>query len=393
MNKIIYIIALSIGVVLPSMAQNPFSQVLQTIEVNNTTLKAYREQADANKIGNKTGINMANPEVEFGYLWADSPIEQNRYDFNVSQSFDFPTAYHYKSQLAEGKNQQVDLVYDEQRRDILQQARLLCIELVYQNKMNKELSKRLASAKELSDAYQKSFDQGNIDVLERNKTKLDLLNTEKALQINEVEVNTLKSELQRMNGGEPLDIVIDLYPAYNFPVNFIAWFEAVKVNNPIMKRAEQEVELSKKQEQLTKALNLPKLTTGYARQKEEGRIFQGFTVGISIPLWEGRNTVKHQKAQTTALQMQQMDTQLQFRNMLHNQYNKASKLSVLLKEYNEALGVTNNRELLKKALDKGQLSLINYLLELAIYYETIDTYLSTERDYQLAVGEMQQWEN
>jgi hypothetical protein len=69
------------------------------------------------------------------------------------------------------------------------------------------------------------------------------------------------------------------------------------------------------------------------------------------------------------------------------------KLSILLGEYKEALEVTNNRELLKKALDKGQLSLINYLLELSVYYETIDKYLETERDYQLAVAELQQWEN
>ncbi|MBK5721214.1 TolC family protein [Dysgonomonas sp. Marseille-P4677] len=393
MKRIIHIILLLVATSLSLEAQNPFTEVLRNVEINNTTLKAYREQASADKIGNKTGINMANPEVEFGYLWPDSPIEENRWDFSINQSFDFPTAYRYKSQLAKGKNEQVDLEYEQQRKEILQQARLLCIELAYQNKMNKELKHRVVYAQELSDAYQKSFEQGNIDILERNKTKLDLLNTEKTLQMNEVEVNTLKSELQRMNGGVPVDIVIELYPIYNFPLNFIEWFENVKANNPAVKKAEHEVVLSKKQEQLTKALNLPKLTAGYARQKEEGRIFQGFTVGVSIPLWEGRNTVKHQKAQTTALQMQQIDTQLQFRNMLKSQYDKASKLSVLLKEYDEALSVTNNRDLLKKALDKGQLSLINYLLELSVYYETIDTFLSTERDYQLAVGELQQWEN
>lgn len=392
MKRIIYIVILLTVITSTASAQAPIEKALQSIEANNTTLKAYREQANANKIGNKTGINMANPEVEFGYLWPDSPIEENRWDFSVSQSFDFPTAYRFKSQLAKGKNEQVDLEYDQQRRDILMQARLLCIELVYQNKINKELSQRLQSARELSDAYQKSFEQGNIDVLERNKTKLDLLNTEKSLQINEVEVNTIKSELQRMNGGEPLGIAMDLYLTYYFPLSFIEWFEQIKGNNPIMKKAEQEVVLSKKQEELTKALNLPKLTAGYARSKEEGRIFQGFTVGVSIPLWEGRNTVKHQRAQTTALQMQQIDTQLQFRNVLKNQYDKASRLSVLLKEYAEVLKVTNNRDLLKKALDKGQLSLINYLLELSVYYETIDTYLATERDYQLAIGELQQWE-
>ena len=42
---------------------------LASVEQNNTTLKALREQAKAEKIGNKTGLTPSNPEVGFGYLW------------------------------------------------------------------------------------------------------------------------------------------------------------------------------------------------------------------------------------------------------------------------------------------------------------------------------------
>ena len=389
MKPIIYIL-LSV-LALSVQAQGSFDNVLKEIEMNNTTLKAYREKANADKIGNKTGINMANPEVEFGYLWGSPSGEGNRVDLNVTQSFDFPTAYRYKTQLSDGKNQQVDMIYDQQKVEILQQARLICVELVYQTKMNKILSDRLKQARELSDAYQKSFDQGNIDVLERNKTKLNLLNAEKALQINEVDLNLSKSELQRLNGG--LDITeFNRFSDFTFPLNFIEWFAIVKANNPSLRIAEQEVALSRKQEQLTRALNLPKITAGYASERVSGTTFQGVSVGVSIPLWEGKNTVKHQKAQTVALQMQHEDSELQFRNTLKNQYDKAKKLSLLLKEYEDALSVTSSQDLLKMALDKGQLSLINYLLELSVYYETVDKYLETERDYQLAVAELQQWE-
>lgn len=389
MKQIIYIL-LSV-LTISAQAQVSFDNVLKEIEINNTTLKAYREKANADKIGNKTGINMANPEVEFGYLWGSPSGEGNRVDLNVTQSFDFPTAYRYKTQLSDGKNQQVDMIYDQQKVEILQQARLICVELVYQTKMNKILSDRLKQARELSDAYQKSFDQGNIDVLERNKTKLNLLNADKALLINEVDLNLSKSELQRLNGG--LDVgEFNRYSDFTFPLNFIEWFAIVKANNPSLRVAEQEVALSRKQEQLTRALNLPKITAGYASERVSGTTFQGVSVGVSIPLWEGKNTVKHQKAQTVALQMQHEDSELQFRNTLKNQYDKAKKLSLLLKEYEDALSVTSSQDLLKIALDKGQLSLINYLLELSVYYETVDKYLETERDYQLAVAELQQWQ-
>lgn len=392
MKNSIYIL-LSFILFVPQMkSQDAFNTILENIEANNTTLKAYREQANADKIANRTGINMANPEVEFGYLWGSPSEEGRRKDLSVTQSFDFPTAYRYKSQLADGKNKQVDLTYEQQRRDILQQARLICVELAYLTKLNEQLSERVKYARELSDAYEKSFQQGNIDILERNKTKLDLLNSEKALQMNEVDIDLQKSELKRLNGGQTLLADLNNYPDYIFPADFSEWFSRVKDNNPSLLMAEQEIALSRKQEQLTKAMNLPKISAGYTSERVGGTTFQGVAVGISIPLWEGRNTVKHQKAQTIALQMQHEDTKLQFQNTLRVQFDKAFRLSTLLKEYQETLKITNNRDLLKKALDKGQLSLINYLLELAVYYETIDKYLETERDYQQAVAELMQWE-
>lgn len=374
-----------------SNSQNSFSDILNNIESNNTTLKAYREQRDASKIENRTGINMANPEVEFAYLWGSSKAPNHRTNLEVTQSFDFPTAYRYKSQLADGKDKQLDLIYEKQRQEVLQQARILCVELVYQMKVNKQLKERLESAKNLSDAYQKSFDQGDIDILERNKTKLNYLNEEKSLQMNDVEVSTLKDELQRLNGGIALSFAPDNYAPFSLPTDYEEWFERIKGNNPELLSAQQEIAVSHKKEQLTKAMNLPKFKAGYTSERVPGETLQGFTVGVSVPLWEGRNTVKYQKAQTIALQIQHEDTRLQFENRLKNQYEKAKKLSSLLNEYQETLKVTNNRELLKKALDKGQLSLINYLLELSVYNETIDKFLETERDYQLAVACLVQW--
>jgi len=391
MKKIIYTI-LFLMLTIHCFAQDNFNRILESIEANNTTLKAYREQANADKIANKTGINIANPEVEFGYLWGSPAEEGKRTDLSVTQSFDFPTAYRYKSQLSDGKNKQVDLAYEQQRREILQEARLICVELAYRMKLNSQLTERVEYARELSDAYQKRFDQGDIDILECNKTKLDLLNMEKALQMNEVEISLQKAELKRMNGGLEFDFAANDYPPYILPLNYNEWFEGVKDNNPTLRISEQEVVISRKQEQLTRALNLPKITAGYISERVGGTTFQGVTIGVSIPLWEGKNTVKHQKAQTVALQMQHEDSKLQFNNTLKSQYDRAYKLSTLLKEYEETLKVTNNRELLKKALDKGQLSLINYLMELTVYYETIDKYLETERDYQLAVSGLRQWE-
>lgn len=391
MRKLLYILLFA-GSISFVNAQNGVKSVLLEIEQNNTTLKALQEQSKADKIGNRTENNLSNPEVEFGRSWSQSGGNAPETDINLKQSFDFPTAYRYRSQLAKGKDVRVDLNYRQEYINIIQEARLLCVELIYKEKVNTQLKERFEQARVLSDAYQKLFAKGEISVLERNKTKLNLLNAEKALQVNEVDVSTIRLELQRLNGGLSVQSVGDIYPIYAFPSNFEDWFSLVKSNNPQIVQAEQEIVLSRKQEQLTRAMNLPKITAGYVNKREGGIITQGFTMGVSIPLWEGRNTVKYQRAQTLALESQRDDSQLQFRNALHSQYQKAHRLSSLLNEYNEALNVTNDYSLLKMAFDKGQLSLINYLLELEVYYDTLDKFLETERDYQLALSELVRWE-
>lgn len=64
---------------------------MQQIERNNTTLEALRKQTEADKLQNKTGITLPDPEVSFDYLWGDPSSIGNRKDFGVTQSFDIAT--------------------------------------------------------------------------------------------------------------------------------------------------------------------------------------------------------------------------------------------------------------------------------------------------------------
>lgn len=374
-------------------AQDNTIRILQTIEQNNTTLKALRLRAEADKTGNHTGINMANPEVEFGYLWGDKDADGNRHDLSVSQSFDFPTAYRYKRQLAGQLDRQVDLVYEQQKREIMFEARNLLVELAYRQ-MNKEiLNNRVDQARLLFDSYQLLLDKGETDIIEYNKTRLNLVNIEKTFQLNEVEINTLTKELERLNGGDPFNEVKPVYSSYQIPIDFDEWFALAKEVNPSINLAAQQIEASRKQLQLTRSLNLPKFSAGYTNTFEGGSNYNGFTVGVSIPLWESKNTVKAQKARTIALQSEHQDNTLQFYNTLSGQYEKAKKLDAVLNEYKKTLEFSNDYDLLRKAFEKGKMSLITYLQELAIYYDTVDLYMETERDYQLAIAQLERWAN
>ena len=63
----IYIILILMLSVSTAYSQIDADSVLAEIERNNTTLAAYRKNADADKMGNKTGLLPDNPEMEFNY--------------------------------------------------------------------------------------------------------------------------------------------------------------------------------------------------------------------------------------------------------------------------------------------------------------------------------------
>ena len=72
-------------------------------------------------------------------------------------------------------------------------------------------------------------------------------------------------------------------------------------------------------------------------------------------------------------------------------HTKVTGLQNNVSDYKSKLQSFDNSELLEKALDKGEISLINYMLERAIYYESIKASLELERDMNKALAELKRY--
>lgn len=391
MKKIIFIVLSTIVLNTTLSSQNNIDNVLKEIEKNNTTLSALRKSADADKIGNKTGIYLQNPEVEFNYLWGNPSVIGNRTDVSIKQTFDFPTAYAYKNQISNLKNEQVEFKYQKQRKSLLKQARLVCIDLVYTNALKSELSKRLVHAQSIAKSYKSKYDIGETNILEYNKSQLNLLNISKELESIEIERITLLSELTRLNGGQLINFTDSVFQEPIIPADFEKWYVLAEQSNPILSWLKQEIEISQKQTKLNFSMSLPKLQTGYMSENVIGQQFQGITIGLTIPLWENKNKVNYEKANTIALESIATDNKIQFYTQLKALHEKVFGLQKNVSDYRSNLVLFDNSELLKKALDKGEMSLINYLIELSIYYESFNTLLELEREMHKTLTELNQY--
>ena len=369
-------------------AQNNVTTALKAIEENNNTLKALKETVKAQKLENKTGIYLSNPEVGFNYLWGNPSTIGNRTDFSISQTFDIPTITGMKSKIADEHNALVEWQYKAERMNILLEAKQYCIELIYFNALKKELDIRLQHAQTIASGYQNRLNSGDANILEYNKAQLSLSATTGEIARIDVERNALLSQLKRLNGG--LDIVMDDYQfnQKQLPLNFDDWYLQAEQKNPILAYIKQEVVVSQKQVSLNKAKGLPTFSAGYMSENVVGQRFQGLTMGVSVPLWENKNRVKQAKSAVVAAQARQTDSKQQFYNQLQIQYNRALGLKNTAESYRESLVMANSTELLKKALDAGEISLLNYMVELGMYYNMVNQTLEAERDYQKALAEL-----
>ncbi len=374
-------------------AQNDVDSVLVLVEKNNTTLSAMRKSVDAEKIGNKTGLYLKNPEVGFNYLWSDPASVGNRTDINVRQSFDFPTAYGIRRQISEFRNIQAEIDYQKQRKNVLLDARLLCAEIIYINARIEEIQNRLIHAQQLADAYRLMFEKGEVSILEHNKAQLNLLNIKKELEALKVELDTSLKQLSALNGGQPVTFTGSKLSLPMLPADFDQWYTQVEQSNPGLLWLNEEIEISRQETRLNRALSLPKASAGYMSENRTGEQFQGITAGISIPLWENKNMVKYTEAKTLALSSVVSDYKLQFYNQLRIQYERAVSLQFTVSEYRQSLQLYQNTDLLKKALDKGEISLLNYLMEISLAYSTVDKFLKAESELNKAVLLLYQYQD
>ncbi len=373
------------------LAQESIDSVLAQIEKNNSMLAALRTNTEAEKIGNRTGIYLENPEVGFNYLWVDPAAVGNRMDLNVRQSFDFPAAYVYRKNLAESRNSQADLEYEEELRQVRLEARLLCTDLIYLNALLREYEARHTRAQELADAYQAMFDNGQTGILELNKVKLNRLNTEKELESLQIKRAAGLKELAALNGGIPLEIDSESIPGLALPPDFDQWYRQAEQDSPTLRRMEEAAQASAVQEKLSRALSLPRASAGYMSENRTGEHFQGITVGISIPLFEHKNTVKYARVKTLAWENIAADYRVQLHTRLRIQYDKAVSLQKTVEDYRQSLSLYQNGGLLKKALDQGEISLLEYLMELTLTYSTIDQYLEAENECNRAIALLHQY--
>ncbi len=388
----LYILGLMLLGSLTTRAQSSIDQVLRSIETNNKSLQANTKMTDAQKLEAQTGKFLANPSVEWEQMWGNRNNPGSEYTLTVKQSLDFPTTYSNKNKLANLKANTIGFQSAAYRQQLLLNAKQTCIEIIYLRKQKSLLDERLANAETMFALYKKRFESGDANQLELNKIQLELLNAQNQSRLNKAALTTAEEQLRNLNGGKPITFDATDYPAGEELINFDQLQAAFMDADPNLKSLTGNQEIANREVKLSRSLTLPKFDVGYKRNAASDHVASnGFMVGVSIPLFENKNTVKKAKAQAEFATASLEDNRLNLKTNLQQLYQQAEALQISRADYAKVLEQQRNIELLNKALNAGQLSVIDYFTELSTIYDSHQSYLDVEKEYHSILAQLYQY--
>ena len=238
----------------------------------------------------------------------------------------------------------------------------------------------------MSQKHAKRLQTGDANALETNKINLELLNVKTEVSLNETALRNKLQELSTLNGNLPVVFEESQYPAVPFPTDYqILKSEVLSADRTLMALGNESL-VARKQIAVNKSQWLPKLELGYRRNTESGTPFNGLVVGFSFPLFENRNKVKIAKAQALNIDLQKENATLQVESELSQLYREAKALHNSMEEYKKTFRSQQDLALLKQALTGGQISMIEYFVEVSVIYQSHQNYLQLENQYQKAMA-------
>lgn len=391
-NKLL-IVCLAVAMSVPVFAQENAGTVLSQIEKNNTALQALRKRTEADQYGYKAERALDAPEVGFDYLWSSPADVGTRKDISVTQSIDVAALAGARGKLADSRTELSDIQYNIERQKILLEAKQLYIRIVYCNAVNAELSSRIARSEQIEAAYRDMQARGETDMIEVNKAHLAYLSQKNALSRNMVERESLLSELQGLNGGEPVEVNASVISTDEvLPADFGAWYAEASQQIPELAYMKKNVDVNAAEARAAKMANYPSLTAGYMAELVKGSNFRGLTLGLSIPIWSVHSKVRQANASCEAAKLEERDAVTKTYNSFKALYDRAKGLQEISAELSSSLAVsTEAMALTEHKLKAGDISLIDNIMELSLYYSLADEVLATSCDYALALAELYAW--
>lgn len=360
-------------------------EILQQIARNNPQLHAQDKARNAEKIELKTNNNLDRTAVSYSPFFANGVQGIASSELVVSQDFDFPTLYAGRKKMIKKQSEVLDTRFESLRRDVLLDARLLCIQLVHQQKLSSVLKRQHDCMARLTSHCETNLQQGNATVMDLNKTRLEAMKLTTAMEECNAQIDEIKTTLTALNGNKELALDGIAYPTIDALPDDATLLAQYMANDLELKSAQLQNETINREISLTRQENLPSLSVGYRRNTALEERSHGFLVGAAVPLFSNRNRTRAAKARLESAEAetehQRIHTESQIRSLISQMHATRNALQA----YDAALMQTS-MDTFVKACQEGEISVIDCCREQADILEKMQDMLELEQQYHLIVA-------
>ena len=370
-----YLIATIVALSTYSIAlADTVGDVLKQVAANNLTLQALVHDNQADVLDVKASNSIGGPSVEYSPFFTKGYSGVAESELVVSQEIDFPTKYAARNKQAQMQQTVGDKLLAKQRRDILLQAQLLCIDLIRLNQTLSMLRERLANSETLLQMYQKRMEAGDANALELNKVKLDCMEVRTLVNEAQGERTSLLQQLRQLNGGKPIDVTDTVLPDYPQITNFESYRALALASDADVAVAQTSLRAADMNLKLQKNEWLPNISFGYRRNTEHGEGINGFLVGVSFPLYSNSNNVKAARQRRESAELQVVQAQNEAEASLRTNYEQLQGLQQVI-DHSDVKLLQESLTLFAKALQQGEITALVYYVEINSIYEKLQRHI------------------
>lgn len=369
-------------------AQMVLDSLFSAVEHHHPSLKALRATLEAERLENRIATRLPDPEIELEILRGKPSELGTRTGFKAVQGFDFATLSGRRRGVVRSRDAVLRAQYRAERSRLFLEARLLVVDIIHSNAALRLIESRRQTANELLMLNEKRLRSGDVTRLDHNNARLSAATLDaEALRL-QTEREALHQRLNTLCGGAAPTVSDTLFTLTPLPDDFDRWLANVAERSPLLAEVKAAGELSRAQRTLSRAENLPTLKVGYMSECVPGETFRGLTLGVSLPLWSNRTRRRQAEAAVRAADERTAAAKVLFENELRRLHRMAIGRLRVAEDLRRLCRETDNRPLLRKAFKEGEISLLDYLLELSLFFDAEDKALNAEREYQQTLAEL-----
>lgn len=389
--KNILVISL-ISIMNVSVVASDFDAIVASLLGNDRQLELSNRQMEASIAALNANNVLEDPEIE--YEFKDNGAGERGHELVVSQSFEWFGVYGARNKQISLERAGLQYQNEAERNEQRLKLRTLLVDIIAANQTIDRLSSVVKGSEDLLLTLENGYQRGDVSILDVNKMRIESASYKLKLQESQRAKDALVAEL--MSTVTEIDILevgrIPLqYPLVELKP-MAQYLEVAKTSDPTLLGAKNNFLVAKARKNVATKSALPGFNIGYIYENEAGDSFNGFTFGMSLPIWRASKERKAAAAEETAAMFGERVEEIKLEKRIEAIYAQAMNLRETISQYGKSLVVSDNMGLLRRAYESGTITLTNFVIDINFFIDAEMQYIELQRQYYNVVVELMRYE-